>query len=175
MNKKEIINQLNINYNEFIDYINELSQDDFDYRFEGKWSAGNQLEHIVMCIAPLVQIFGMPKSLIEQNFGKIERPNKSYQELLEEYLQKLSEGCKAPTQYVPKNEKSTQRDQLIESLKSLVGNLNSKIDKFEDVELESLIIPHPLLGKVSLKEMLYNAIYHVKHHQNQAIKNLINK
>ncbi len=175
MNKEEIVNQIQIKYDEFIGYLNELSQDDFDYSFEGKWSAGKQLEHIVICVKPLVLLYGMPKSLIEQSFGKIKRPNRSYQELLNDYLQKLNEGGKAPIQFVPKEESIVDKPLLLESLKSLIRDLSSKINEFEEEDLESLLIPHPLLGNITLKEMLYNAIYHVEHHQKQTIKNLENK
>ena len=175
MNKEEIVDQIQIKYDEFIEYLNELSQDDFDYSFEGKWSAGKQLEHIVICVEPLVQVYGLPKSFIEQNFGIIKRTNRSYQELKNEYLQKLNEGGKAPSQFVPEKESIVDKASLIESLKTMIGNLNSKINEFEEVELESLLIPHPLLRKITLKEMLYNAIYHVEHHQKQTIKNLENK
>lgn len=51
----------------------------------------------------------------------------------------------------------------------------AKVDIFEEEDLETLLIPHPMLGKITLKEMLYNAAYHVQHHQNQTIKNLTNK
>lgn len=172
MNKKEIINQINEHYGKFIEYMIKLSQDDFEFRYQEKWSAGQQLEHIVMCVKPLVQVYGMPKSIIEQNFGKVNRPNKTYQELLDEYKGKLKEGGKAPTQYVPEKESSTQRDSLIETLQDLIEKLNSKVDVFEEEELESLVIPHPLLGIITLKEMLYNAIYHVQHHNLQAVNNL---
>ena len=175
MDKKEVINRLNKEYGDFTDYINGLSESDYKYRFEEKWSAKQQLEHIEMCVKPLVQVYGMPKPLIEQNFGKVDRPNKSYQELLDDYLKKLSEGGKAPNQYVPDDENITHKGQLVESLKSLIEKLNYRISEFEEAELESLMIPHPLLGKITLKEMLYNAIYHVQHHKNQAIENLENR
>lgn len=172
MNKKEIINKITINYNEFIEYIKQLSQADYNLRYNGKWSAGEQLAHIVMCVKPLVHVYGLPKDILEQNFGKVDRQNKSYQAHVDDYLEKLNAGGKAPTQYIPVKEKEVQRDLLLESLKNKIETLNSKINQFEEAELESLAIPHPLLGKITLKEMLYNAIYHVHHHKIQAMNNI---
>lgn len=172
MNKVEIVKELDMQYGKFIDYLQGLNTDELEFRCQEKWSAREQLEHIVMCIKPVVQVFEMPKPLIKQNFGEEERKNRSYQELLDEYLQKLSVGGKAPIQYIPKKDNTNQKDQLVASLKSLVDKLTLKLDGFEEYELESLVIPHPLLGKITLKEMLYNVIYHVQHHKNQAIKNL---
>ena len=172
MKKEEIIKEINIQYSRFIDYLRGLNTDELEFRYQDKWSAREQLEHIVMCIKPIVQVFEMPKPFIKQNFGEEERKNRSYQELLDEYLQKLSAGGKAPIQYVSEKNSTNQKDQLVASLKSLVDKLTLKLGGFEEYELESLVIPHPLLGKITLKEMLYNVIYHVQHHKNQAIKNL---
>lgn len=175
MNKKEIINEIDLEYDRFINSMRELNEIDFEAKSKGKWSAKQQLEHIISCIKPLVQVYGMPKSLIEETFGKVNRPIKSYQELLDEYLKKLSEGGKAPSQFVPGEENTLNKDQLIQLLKSLIDKLTIRINLFEEAELESLLIPHPLLGKITLKEMLYNAIYHVQHHKKQTVDNLKNQ
>jgi hypothetical protein len=38
--------------------------------------------------------------------------------------------------------------------------------------LDLLILPHPLLGKLTLREMLYFTLYHVEHHEKQVLENL---
>jgi hypothetical protein len=45
--------------------------------------------------------------------------------------------------------------------------LARRIDRFSETQLDQLILPHPLLGKLTLREMLYFTIYHVQHHQKQ--------
>ncbi len=57
-------------------------------------------------------------------------------------------------------------------LKLLIISLCSKVDTCSKGQLDTFILPHPLLGKVTLREMLYSTIYHVQHHQKQ-IKNSI--
>lgn len=172
MNKKEIIILLDKEYGEFIEYIKGLSEGDYLFQPEEKWSAQQQLEHIVMCIKPLVHVFSLPQQIIYEQFGKTNRPNISYQELLSEYTEKLDAGGKAPLQYVPEIELKNRRHELLESLRLLINELKAKVDIFEEEGLETLLIPHPLLGNITLKEMLYNAIYHVEHHKNEAIKTL---
>ena len=172
MNKKEIIILLDKEYGEFIKYIKGLSDGDYLFQPEEKWSAQQQLEHIVMCIKPLVQVFSLPQQIIDEKFGKTNRPSTSYPELLSEYAEKLATGGKAPLQYVPEKESKIKRNELLESLRLLINELMIKVDIFEEEDLETSLIPHPLLGKITLKEMLYNAIYHVEHHKNETIKNL---
>ena len=175
MNKIEIIELLNEKYNSFNTYIKKLSSEDFLYRFEKKWNAEKQIEHIILCIKPLIQVFSMDKIVIEQNFGKTERESLSYEILKNVYIEKLNNGAKAPERFVPESNNLNNQNQLIETLTKIVAELCNKIETFSETELNYLCIPHPLLGNLTLKEMLYNAIYHVEHHKNQAIENLKHK
>ncbi|MEL7001767.1 MAG: DinB family protein [Bacteroidota bacterium] len=168
MNKNEIIELLRNNYGQFIDYLTGLSQEDLDYHFENKWSAGEQLQHIVKSISPLTKAFGMPKAMIAENFGETDRVNSSYDELIDKYLGKLEEGGKAPSRFLPASSDPVNRKTLIKKLTNDLEALISLIGQFEEEELETLQLPHPLLGPISLKEMLYHAIYHVNHHLLQA-------
>ncbi len=86
---------------------------------------------------------------------------------------KLKNGGKAPENYEPLKKTTYQKDQLIEETNSSIKNLNNHIEKISEEENETLLIPHPLLGKITLKEnKLCNTIYHVEHHQLQVEQNL---
>jgi len=50
--------------------------------------------------------------------------------------------------------------------------LFSKLDKFTENELDRYILPHPLLGKLTLREMLFFTIYHIEHHEKLIKRNL---
>ncbi len=118
---------------------------------------------------PILQVFSMDKKVIEQTFGRTDRQSLSYEDLLNKYKAKFAAGGKAPDRFIPPvTTPSAQREILCETLLKIVGDLNLKIKTFSDQELDSLQIPHPLLGNLTLREMLYNTIYHVKHHQNLA-------
>jgi hypothetical protein len=45
-----------------------------------------------------------------------------------------------------------------------VTTLNKRLKKYSEASLDELILPHPLLGKLTLREMLYFTIYHAGHH-----------
>ncbi|HLP20502.1 MAG TPA: DinB family protein [Chitinophagales bacterium] len=173
MSKPEITTALTEKYSAFTNYINSISATDYMYSYNGKWTAGQQLEHIVICVKPLVQVFSMDKNAIAQTFGTTNKTGRDYETLLSEYQTKLTEGGKAPTKFVPDTITTIeQRPALTETLPKLINKLNEKIETFSEQELDTLCIPHPLLGSISLREMLYNAIYHVQHHQNAAVENL---
>ncbi len=52
--------------------------------------------------------------------------------------------------------------------------LCSKLEKFDEIERDTYILPHPLLGKLTIREMLYFTIYHVAHHKELVMKSKIN-
>ena len=174
MNKNEVLNQLDSNYQTFITYLNNLSPTDFAFSFQQKWTAGQQLEHIIRSVKPLVKVFGMPPEMIGQAFGKTNRTNISYVELVNNYQAQLMKGRKAPSIFLPKASNFDQKTENLQTLASLVNALKNRVANFKESELETLQIPHPLMGNISLKEMLYHCIYHVQHHQRQ-IENHLKK
>ncbi len=167
MQKQEIIKRIQQNYQLFIDYIQQLNDKEFMFSYQQKWTAGQQLHHIVICVKPLTQVFGMDKTMIAQNFGTSDRENVDYETLRTKYVQKLEEGGKAPERFLPEDVSLEQKNILCEQLSQLIIDLCNKIDNFDEKSLETLNIPHPLLGALTLKEMLYNCIYHVEHHHHQ--------
>lgn len=172
MNKTELKESLEKRYSTFANYINGLSKDEFLFAYQSKWTAGQQLKHIVLCVNPLVKVFGMPNTMIEQNFGTTVAPGRTYDQLLADYLEKLDQSGKAPNPYLPEIVSENEKSELLNRLPKLMEKLNTEIDIFTEEELDILCIPHPLLGNISLREMLYNAIYHVEHHQKLTENNL---
>jgi DinB superfamily len=168
MNKPAIIAALTESYTAFTEYMYQLTPEAFVFRFQEKWTAGQQLAHMVLCVKPLVQVFGMDTSQMAAQFGATDRPGRSYTALATEYRQKLSEGGKAPGRFVPEPVTPDEKDMLCETLTTLINSLCNRLDPFEESDLDRLRLPHPLLGDLSLREMLYNAIDHVQHHQAQS-------
>lgn len=173
--KQIIIDQLKGKYHSFIDYMNELSPEDYSYSNGQKWTAGQQLEHIVLCVQPLDQVLGMDKLNIGQKFGLSGGPGRTYEALRQEYIEKLGAGGKAPERYLPERVAPEQKPVLCATLAETVKDLCAKIENFTEQELDTLCIPHPLLGNLTMREMLYNAIYHVEHHHTSARQNLKSK
>lgn len=167
MTPSEITQALSLHYGNFETYIRTLSETDYSFAPDGKWNAGQVLEHLVLCVKPLVQVYGMPAAHVEATFGREARPNRGYLEIHDAYYEQLGKGGKAPNRFEPPASPFADRDAHLAALRDLVVQLNGIIERMPESDLESLLIPHPLLGKLTLKEMLYNAIHHVQHHHAQ--------
>ena len=167
MNKVEIKARLEESYDHFLKFIGKLSKDEFEYAPEGKWNAGQQAEHLIKSTRPLVKGLGYPKFLISFKFGKANRPSRTYEELVQRYKQRLTtmEGD-PPGSYVPKAVKFADYSSLAKTQMDIIKAIQDKLTKWTEDELDLYIFPHPLLGKVTIREILYFTIYHAEHHQN---------
>jgi hypothetical protein len=165
MNKEAIINSIEHAYQNLIDCIEGLDEHAFLLAAEGKWSAGKQLDHMIKSVAPVNMAMGLPNFIPALLFGKANRPSKTYEELVAKYQSKLAAGGKAPARFEPPFVPFEAKTKLINRLKNLVKSLCKKINQSSEKGLDKTILPHPLLGKLTLREMLYFTAYHAAHHQ----------
>jgi hypothetical protein len=164
MNKAEIITQLQHNHQQLADYIQSLSIDEFLFRNGHKWSAGQHADHIVRSISPVNMALGLPKIAPRLLFGKANRPSKTYNELVEKYKDKLAKGGAASGRFVPKEIGLQEKHLLPKAIIHYTHELCNKVEKMSEEELDTYLLPHPLLGKLTFREMLYFTAYHAEHH-----------
>lgn len=172
MNKQELLYKLKADHQSFVDYILQLSDDEFLLTIPGKWTAGQQLEHIFKSVKPVAMAFGLPDFVLKMAFGKANRPSRTYPELVSKYKAKLAAGYNVSKRFTPDPVSISERLSLSKSLILKVGKLCFVAEKCSDEQLETMLLPHPLLGKLTLREMLYFTVYHVEHHLLLTKKNL---
>lgn len=170
MTKKEIIQNLQANHQDFIDLVLSLNEKDFLLQVNDKWTAGQQLQHIFLAVAPLAQGLRLPVFFLKLFFGKANRPSKTFDALVEKYHDKLQQGGVASGRFVPKPVQFSQRMALTEKLLRSVKQLCKNIEHLSEQQLDEYILPHPLLGKLTVREMMYFTIYHVTHHKRSIIQ-----
>src|SRR6187200_3629205 len=163
-NKSQIISALNENVDSFNNYITPLNKEQFETSSDGKWSAGQNLDHLIRSIKPLQLAYGLPKFALRIMFGKTNRPSKTYDELVAKYKNKLAAGGRASGPFIPSFIDFEKKDELIKKYAEQKQKLILKIEKQNEKDLDVYLLPHPLLGKVTLREMLYFTIHHNEHH-----------
>tara|TARA_R110001592_G_scaffold38767_1_gene127738 strand:- start:271 stop:798 length:528 start_codon:yes stop_codon:yes gene_type:complete len=166
MKKDQIKEALTSSYLNFVNNCNSLTKDEFEYAPEGKWSAGQQMEHLIKSTSPLHKGMGLPKFLIKFKFGKANRPSKTFDQLVERYKEKLGLGRVASAAFTPQKINFNEKERLINQLQSNIESINKKLDKWTEAQFDEFILPHPLLGKITVREMLYFTIHHADHHRN---------
>ncbi len=123
MNKQQITTELSERHKTFSAYLQLLNEKDFTFSKDGKWTAGQQLDHIFRSVSPLVQAFMLPKFVPGLLFGKANRPSRSYDELVSKYKEKLSAGGVATGQFVPPAIAFDRKEKLCKQVNSKVKKL----------------------------------------------------
>ncbi len=172
MTKQEIIDKLTNDYQSFATLVYSLNDQDFIFAPEGKWSAGQQLDHIIKSIAPLVTFFSLPKMIPGLVFGKSNRETRDYETIVAKYKTALEKGGKASGRFVPKPVSADQKEKLKNNLLKTLQGLTKVINHYDESQLDKYLVPHPLLGKMTAREMLYFTIYHVAHHRKAVLQHL---
>jgi len=167
--KSQIISALNDRVDAFNSYIEPLNKEQFEATPNSKWSAGQNLDHLIRAIKPLQLAYGLPKFVLTVLFGRTNRPSRTYAELVTKYKTKLAAGGKASGPFIPPAINFERKNELIKKYAEQKQKLVTKIEKQAETDLDKYILPHPLLGKVTLREMLYFTIYHNEHHLNLLI------
>jgi hypothetical protein len=166
MNRDEVIQKLNNEVLLAAAYFQSLPAEKFFTRsVPEKWSPAENAQHLVLSVKPLAMAFSLPKFLLRLMFGKPNRAGRSFDEVVEKYKAKLAAGGKASSPYIPRNiSHNTDPKKVIEEFTKAYANFTGKISSVSEPQLDLYLLPHPLLGKLTLREMLYFTVHHVSHH-----------
>lgn len=163
MDKHTIAQELTAKYQAFFKQVEAFGNDKANIEANGKWSPAEHLEHIRKSIKPLAMALGLPKLAILAAGGKTSRSSAGYDDVVTQYKAKLDAGAKSTGTYEPKVTHYDVAD-LSEKTNGILAELTQKITKWNEADLDKYLLPHPLLGKLTVREMLYFTLYHVQHH-----------
>ena len=163
MSRDEIGQSLAECYQAFSAYVKQLPDSEIHQALPGKWSAAQQVEHLVKSVRPVTMAFALPKFMLPILFGRANRPSRSQDELIDRYKSRLASGGKASRAFIPGVPDDLHA--VYDRLDRIVQKLIARTARFSEAELDLFILPHPLLGKLTFREMLYFTAYHAHHHQ----------
>jgi hypothetical protein len=165
LNKQEILAALNSAAKELTSFSYSITDTHFFKKPGDQWSAAQNVEHLIKATNMTRLVFQLPKFFLTIYTGKPNRPSRSYDELVTKYKLKLNDGGRASGRYIPGHSTTTTREKLITTFSNSMIKLEKKIEKnWVDEQLDQYIAPHPLLGKITLRELCYFTIYHTQHH-----------
>ena len=167
MNKTEIIATTEEKFQDLIDFLEGQDDKKWELGPEGKWTTGQHIIHLIQSGKPLNKALSMPMFVLRYKFGKPNRPVRSYDEVKTKYKTKLAAAQGPILSPFSQNMPDTSpggKAQIIGELKKVRDVLLKKINKISEKDMDKNLIPHPLLGRMHIREMLmWNAI-HVEHH-----------
>lgn len=158
------IDELVVLTSEYTERLKKLSDNGVTASEDGKWSANDQIIHLILSVAPLIKALKLPKLQLKLMFGTIKRKALTYDEIKANYTTALQKGGKAPSNFVPKDNKFNTNAELYDSWHEKTKNLQKELSKWKEDDLAKIALPHPLLGKLSINEMIHFTLIHTRHH-----------
>lgn len=171
LNKTEIIKHLNVAHAAFWNTAAQLPNTTISRN--NKWSVCQNVEHIHITLSRVGNYLMQPKAFIATQFGISERESVSYEELINNYGIALAAGIKATAPFIPEENPNETVHALINKGEILLKELIANMQDWSEEDLDHHNCPHPALGIITVREMLYFTIYHVQHHEEIIKKNAI--
>jgi hypothetical protein len=160
---------------EIEDYFGSISLDIFFKRRSEKWSPAENLLHLIKSVSPVAKAMKMPKWILRTLYGKPKTASRDFEQIKEIYQRALAEGLKAPERFVPLIEEAQINPELfknglIEKWVEKAKEIAVALQGWKDEELDQYVLPHPALGKLTIREMIFFTLYHNQHHVNNVQK-----
>lgn len=143
--------------------ITELPEGILSQKPNQKWSIAEQFTHLIQSCYPVASALKLPKEQLA-NFGTPNKASRTFEELKEVYYTALAGGLKAGGAFVPKVDEGTTKASMLESWKGIGAKFQTRISEWNDNDLDNYFIPHPAIGNLTVREMLFFTIFHNTHH-----------
>ena len=140
----------------------------WDKKPDGKWSVGQHIIHLVQSTKPLANALLLPNFMLKWKFGTSTRPSRTYQDTTKRYLEKLEKSRDLVSKFSANMPitSASENKMWLDRFSKLNDLLNHRINTLSPKELDTIILPHPLMGKMTLREILMWNTYHTLHHLN---------
>jgi DinB superfamily len=148
----------------FNDLVSGLTPDAFEASHLGKWTAGQDLKHLVRSMQLTNFVYTLPLVSLRVLFGKPNRRSRSEHDLREKYRKAIGKGVKAPGILKPGKVSHSQCQALVKKHRTATDRLCHKLEQLGDDVLEKYLVKHPAIGKATLQEMALLTKFHIEHH-----------
>jgi len=164
----ELVRSLKRTVDEGGAFLASLADDVFFRRPGASWSPAEHVKHLRKGSAPLALALRLPPLLLRLRFGAHQGASRPFDELRTTYLGALAAGGQAgrfapsvePAPLDPKK----RRGEIMTSWREVTQDLCKAVTRWDERSLDAAQGPHPLLGTLSLREMLEFTVYHTTHH-----------
>ena len=152
------------------EFFGSLTPDELVLRVESAWTAAEQLAHLNTVVSAVAKGFAVLRLLLRIRYGRSRSPVRSHAALRDDYRAILAAGGRAAGPFVPARHDlapaqiEAHRRSLLARWGRVNGRLQKALEPWNEKHLDTIRLPHPLLGKISAREMIYFTVYHSEHH-----------
>jgi hypothetical protein len=166
LTKDQVIKAAENSFEALTQLCNHMADADFFSPPANKWSVAQHIKHLVVSTNTTTLAYRMPGFILTWIAGKPNRNSRSYEELVAKYQQKLAEGGRATGRFVPPaiTEAYGKQALMKQWSKATSKFIQSVTKNCTETNLDDYLVRHPLLGRITLRELGYFTIYHTEHH-----------
>jgi DinB superfamily len=167
--KPEILQGIQKSFDDIFSSIEKSDGGIFSNQLHGKWSVADNLQHLILSTYPVASALKLPK-LTFKLFGKAKNGSRTYSDVYKTYKEILAKGPVTNPKYTPDENMDFDKKGMLSSWKVIGEKFQQRLENWTENDLDKYRIPHPVLGKLTFREMLFFTILHNYHHL-EAIKN----
>lgn len=167
--KKRILAMLANLRGEGLELWRRMEAERFWSRHDRKWSPAENVHHLMISTAPVTLALRIPRLMLRVCFGMSRTPSRNWEALRSAYRDGLAAGATAgryapPRKAVPV-EAAAEQGRLVLQCEGTVLRLEKAIEPGREQDLDRYRLPHPVLGRVTVREMLMFTLFHFDHHR----------
>ncbi len=169
--RAEILALLQQLHGESNQFLGTLSNAEFFTPQGEKWSPAEQVRHLTKSVRPVALALRLPRLALALRFGRKCTASRSFAEIVALYQNKLKTGVTAgrfaPSSQPAPDDPVSRRAEIVQRWQATHRQLEQTIATWQEQALDCYRLPHPVLGKLTLREMLFFTLYHNVHHVRQ--------
>ena len=169
-----LVKALQRQHREIDAYFSSLEVEEFLAPQGEHWSPEGHLRHLVKCVRPMARALSLPKASLLLRFGPNLRragfggASRSFEEVRDRYRALLAQGADAgpfsPSERSYEGTPKERREEVLGRWRKVSAALERAMARWGERALDRLRLPHPLLGKLTVREILLWTLYHNHHH-----------
>lgn len=132
------------------------------------WSPADNVRHLTKSVRAVSAGLRLPRWVLWFAFRGARRPSRRYAEIREIYRARLARGASAG-RFAPEAQRVivdpvAERARIMERHAIAVEEMARLVTRWPEQALDRRQLPHPLLGILTVREMLFFTLYHNRHH-----------
>jgi hypothetical protein len=132
------------------------------------WSPAEHARHLRKSLQPLARVLRWPRPVLRLLFGRHHGPSRDFAAIRQCYQTALAAGGQAgrfaPAPQPTPSDLALGQARVLTVLDQAVAAVQAGVAPWTEAALDRYQLPHPLLGRLTAREMLAFSVYHHAHH-----------
>mgnify|MGYP003875351927 CR=1 FL=1 len=165
--RRAIIEALEAAHEAGVEYWSGFGTREFFAPIGVHWSPAEHVRHLTRAMTPLLPVLRVPRLALRMMFGSAAYPSRSLEVLEAQYAKALVAGGTAG-RFTPPQDHATadlaRRNEIMDAHSETLRGMTQAMEKWTETQLDAHRLPHPLLGKLTVREMMLFTLLHNEHH-----------